>query len=84
MIASGLKTAPPQGISEAVLVTNSACVCLLEASRVSPIALVMNQITSKFDAFWTQPALSFGLRLRSSVDVASRSRILSVPSVSGF
>jgi hypothetical protein len=83
MNASGWKTAPPQVLSEVVSVTNSACLSLLEASRVSPIDFVINQFASKLDVNWTQPALSFCSRLHPSVDSASRSRILSVAAVSG-
>jgi hypothetical protein len=83
MIASGLKTAAPQVISEAVLVTNSACFSSLEAPQKSPIVPFLSQFASVSDAIWTQPAPGFGLRLHPSVDSASRFRTLSVPVVSG-
>jgi hypothetical protein len=82
MIASGLKTAPPQ-VSEAVQVTNSACLSLLEASHVSPIVFSFSQFASAPDASWTQSASAFCLRLHPSVDSASRFRTLSVSPVSG-
>jgi hypothetical protein len=81
MIASGWKTAPPR--EEVVLVTKSAWPSSLEASHVSPIAFLINQFASNLDARWTLPALSSHSRLHPSVDSASRSRILSVSSMSG-
>lgn len=83
MIASGWKTAPPQVGSEVVSVTNPACLSSLEASPVSPIAIVFSHFASNRDALWTQTALIFNSLLHSSVYTASRSRTLSAPSVSG-
>ena len=83
MIASGLKTAPPQVIPEAVLVTNSACLSSLEAFHVSPIAICFNQFASILDACRAQRAPGSRMRLHPSVDSASRFRTLSVPMVSG-
>jgi hypothetical protein len=83
MNASGWKTAPPQVLTEVVSVTNSACLSLLEASRVFPIDIVINQFASKADANWTQAGACYSAELHPSVDSASRSRILSVPAVSG-
>jgi len=83
MIASGRRTAPPQADSEVVLVTNSACQCLLEASQVSPIASGFNQIAPIAGAFWAQSGVGHDPRVHPSVTTASRSPILSAPSVSG-
>ena len=83
MIVSGLKTAPPQLIPEAVLVTNSACLSSLEASHVSPIVPCFSQFASCPDTLWTLPASVPRSQLHLSVDSASRFRPLSDPSVSG-
>jgi hypothetical protein len=83
MIASGLKTAPPQVIPEAVLVTNSACLSSLEAFHASPIVFRFNQFASCPDALWTQPASGSPLQLHPSVDSASRFFTLSVSPESG-
>ena len=77
MIASGPQTASPRVRSEVVLATKSACPSSLEASQVSPIVFVMNQF-APLGALWPQST-----RLHPSVYTASRSRTLSVPSVSG-
>ena len=83
MIASGLKTAPPQVIPEAVLVTNSACLSSLEASHVSPALIRFNPYASSPDALWTQSAADSCMQLHPSVDSASRFRTLSATPVSG-
>lgn len=65
------------------MVTNSACQCLLEAFQGSSIASGINQIASIAGAVWAQYEVGDDTRLRPSVYTASRSRILSAPSVSG-
>ena len=74
MIASGRQTASPRVLSEAALVTKSACQFSLEASPVSPIAFVISQIAPNPGAPWTQSKC-----LHPSVYTASRSPVLSVP-----
>ena len=84
MIASGLKTAPPQVYPEVVSATNSACHLSPEAPLVSPIISFINQIAFLIDALRTQSALSFPLLTAPvGLHTASRSRTLSAPSVSG-
>jgi hypothetical protein len=65
------------------LATKSACPSSLEASQVSPIAFVLSQFAPAPGALWPQSRSSFGSCLHPSVHTASRSRNLSVPSVSG-
>ena len=83
MIASGWRTAPPQVDSEVVLVTNSACQCLLEATQGLPIASGFNQIAPILGVIRAQSPVGHAPRLPPPVYTDFRSPILSAPSVSG-
>jgi hypothetical protein len=83
MNASGRQTAPLPVSWAAVLVTNSACLYLLEAIPRVPDPFCSQQAASSSGAAWTQCRSSLDLLLHPSVHAASRSRTLSVTSRGG-